>query len=210
MPNVRPIDSFELVGGSPALDFANSITSPGGTQRDAIDSYDALLRWAGRAGILSRAEGATLAERARLDPTRAANVVRSAQRKRRAIIEVFSAIAANRPPPKTMVRRVLAAYGAAVANAEATPDDTGARLTWLSDDLVAPLRIVDYDAGRLFLSGETSLVKECETCPWLFLDRSRNHSRRWCDMQVCGSRAKMRRYLGARRSVATKPAGRTR
>jgi len=210
MPAVRPIDSFDLVGGSPALDFANSITSPGGTRRDAIDSFDALLRWADRVRILTHTEQATLAERARSDPARAADVLRLAHRRRRAITEVFSAMAANRRPPETMVRHVLVAYGAAVANAEATPDETGARLTWPAEDLMAPLRIVDYDAGRLFLSGETSLIKECETCPWLFLDRSRNHSRRWCDMQVCGSRAKMRRYLGTRRSGAATPEGRTR
>jgi predicted RNA-binding Zn ribbon-like protein len=39
-------------------------------------------------------------------------------------------------------------------------------------------------------------------CGWLFLDRSRNGSRRWCAMEDCGTRAKIRK-LGERRRATT-------
>src|SRR5207302_22567 len=51
-------------------------------------------------------------------------------------------------------------------------------------------------AADLLVSGEAQRVRRCasETCDWLFLDTSRNHSRRWCDMSGCGNRAKARRH----------------
>jgi len=61
------------------------------------------------------------------------------------------------------------------------------------DDVLAP---VVESAAALLTSPDLSRVRECEseTCGWLFIDRSRNRSRRWCDMTVCGNRAKVRRH----------------
>ena len=44
------------------------------------------------------------------------------------------------------------------------------------------------------------LVRECgaSDCAWLFLDTSKNHHRRWCDMTRCGNRAKVRRFYARR------------
>jgi predicted RNA-binding Zn ribbon-like protein len=43
-------------------------------------------------------------------------------------------------------------------------------------------------------------VRRCADCPWLFVDRSRNHSRRWCDMADCGTEQKKQRYVARRRT----------
>ena len=55
-----------------------------------------------------------------------------------------------------------------------------------------PLRQVVDAAVILITSSDIYNVRECseKTCRWFFLDRSRNHSRRWCDMQLCGNRSK--------------------
>jgi predicted RNA-binding Zn ribbon-like protein len=47
-------------------------------------------------------------------------------------------------------------------------------------------------------------LKHCaaDDCGWLFLDRSRNHARRWCDMKVCGNNAKARRFYRRHRAAA--------
>jgi len=49
-----------------------------------------------------------------------------------------------------------------------------------------------------------SLLRECadDTCAWLFVDRTKNHSRRWCDMNTCGTRNKMREYRERQKRVA--------
>src|SRR5207249_84080 len=58
-------------------------------------------------------------------------------------------------------------------------------------------------AVDLLTSGERDRVKECAsaTCEWVFLDRSKNHSRRWCDMSDCGNRAKARRFHAKRQAA---------
>jgi predicted RNA-binding Zn ribbon-like protein len=58
--------------------------------------------------------------------------------------------------------------------------------------------------GLLELAAAGGRVRTCgdPACDWLFVDRSRNHSRQWCDMGTCGSRAKMARYRRRRRSAS--------
>ena len=67
---------------------------------------------------------------------------------------------------------------------------------WAGDDptLDRMLWPIAQSAADLLTSDELGSVKQCSGCSWLFVDRSRNHSRRWCDMRVCGNRAKARRY----------------
>ena len=64
------------------------------------------------------------------------------------------------------------------------------------DDLELPLWPIAYSAGILFPEIDPKRLKQCpsEDCGWLFMDRSKNASRRWCDMRTCGNRAKARRH----------------
>ncbi|HEY0767049.1 MAG TPA: CGNR zinc finger domain-containing protein, partial [Steroidobacteraceae bacterium] len=64
-----------------------------------------------------------------------------------------------------------------------------------------PVWILSQAASDLMLSDEVHRVRACgvETCRWLFLDTSKNHTRRWCNMKVCGNRVKARRFQARRR-----------
>jgi predicted RNA-binding Zn ribbon-like protein len=55
---------------------------------------------------------------------------------------------------------------------------------------------VARSAAELLISPERACVRECasETCTWLFVDTTKNHSRRWCDMNSCGNRYKVRKF----------------
>jgi predicted RNA-binding Zn ribbon-like protein len=74
--------------------------------------------------------------------------------------------------------------------------DTGIALGWEeSDALDVMLWPITRSAVELLTSDELDRVKQCGRCDWLFLDKSRNRSRRWCSMDACGNRIKMaRRY----------------
>lgn len=197
---LRTHASLELVGGALALDFANTINSRLEPIHDYLSTDDDLLAWAERVGVLPPADRARIARRRR-GGTAAARAARRRRRRREAVYRVFSAIAAGRLPPDDDLTAVLRAYAAALAAARLELVDGGFRPTWTTPrDAADVLRPVDASAGELLLSPEVELVKECPGCGWLFLDRSRNRSRRWCDMQVCGSRAKMRRYYAAHRA----------
>ncbi|WP_269933447.1 CGNR zinc finger domain-containing protein [Aminobacter sp. HY435] len=56
-------------------------------------------------------------------------------------------------------------------------------------------------ALSLLASGTISRLRICPNCRWLFLDRSRNGSRQWCDMAVCGNRQKAKRHYDRRKEV---------
>ena len=60
-------------------------------------------------------------------------------------------------------------------------------------------------ALRLLSEAESGRMKICGHCGWLFLDRSRNRSRTWCDMSVCGNREKASRHYRARRKRQDEP-----
>jgi predicted RNA-binding Zn ribbon-like protein len=62
--------------------------------------------------------------------------------------------------------------------------------------VVAPLWLLAQATEDFLLSEQSSQLRCCasETCRWLFLDASKNQTRRWCDMKVCGNRMKARRF----------------
>lgn len=80
----------------------------------------------------------------------------------------------------------------------------GAAFAWKwvgeGSNLAAPFWPIAIAAAELLASRDLALVRECRshTCRWLFLDTSKNHSRRWCDMGTCGNRLKARRYYRKR------------
>jgi predicted RNA-binding Zn ribbon-like protein len=65
-----------------------------------------------------------------------------------------------------------------------------------ADDLASPLAPVIQSAIELLTSPDVDRLRSCaaDTCEWLFLDTTKNRTRRWCDMKVCGNRAKVRRF----------------
>ena len=94
----------------------------------------------------------------------------------------------------TALARLVQRAGAAVERAELVRRESGFVLAWDGDHLERPLWPRAVSAVDLLRHGPLDRLKACEDCPWLFLDTSRNHSRRWCSMEDCGTRVKMRRY----------------
>ena len=85
-----------------------------------------------------------------------------------------------------------------MANLRLLPHEGHFDLEWDPDgsSLERPLWPIVRSAAELLTSGELARVHKCasDRCGWLFVDRSKNHSRRWCDMKECGNVAKVRRY----------------
>ena len=181
------IDDLALLGGDLALDFANTLVGPRDVppDRDFVGSYADLVTWARRTGALPAAArprgGAADLERARA--------------LREAIFDVFAAHATGRPPRRASLGSVLAAHADAVAHGSIEDGDW----VWAGRHPNRPVWPVAVAAVDLLRSDRLARVKLCGACRWLFLDRSRNRSRRWCTMDECGAQAKMRRYRAARR-----------
>jgi predicted RNA-binding Zn ribbon-like protein len=203
----RP-ERIEMGGSWVCLDFANTVDGrPTPVPQDPLRGYADLAAWAAQARVVSAREARALAERARRELAAAASALRQAVRLREAIYRVVAAVAGRRPPR---------AADLAVINAAVVGAHTRSRIVvrgggfarelegdrWALDRVLWP---VAQSVGDLLTSADLVAVRECAApdCGRLFVDTSRNRTRRWCDMRGCGNRAKVRRYYARWRNRAT-------
>jgi predicted RNA-binding Zn ribbon-like protein len=198
---VRNIDPspFQLLGGHPALDFVNTLDwrfRPSGSL-ELMNSYDDLLRFTEQCGLLNRREARQL--RAAAGPRVFRNVLVSGKRFREALATVLYNVVDNRPPSDISLR-LLSSFINKAQDAR-TLDWRKGRVTWAwilnnGRALELPLWKLSIEAATLLASNQSSKVSACSNpeCRWLFLDTSKNQSRRWCDMKLCGNRLKARRF----------------
>lgn len=193
-----------ILGGHLALDFANTVDDPLGPARyDHAADAAGLVAWARRIGVLDDAQTARLQAAAAVEPRRAAAVVRRAHRLRDALNDVFGAVLDGRPADEPWGRlRPFVAEAYAAAGLEPAPAGAAAWRWEPGDDLAVVLHPVAAAAAELLRSPDLVRLSRCARCPWLFLDRSRNHSRRWCDMGDCGQAQKIERIQAKRRRQA--------
>jgi predicted RNA-binding Zn ribbon-like protein len=191
--------SLHLIGGRLCLDFANT-SSGRGTDRllEQLRSYGDLVAWSAHAGLLEPADAAGLSAEAAVDPAAGQKVLRRALGLRDAVYEVFRTIAAGTSPPQSAVDAINEALEAALSHLRVTRGPRGFALGWMVDGpaLDRMLWPIARSAAELLSEGPLARVHQCPgpACGWLFLDASKNGKRRWCDMRVCGSRDKARRY----------------
>lgn len=201
----RADHDVEFVGGSLALDFANTL---GGTHtaptHEHLVEYADLVEFGRLAGSLSPTYARRLLDEAARQPARAASVLRRATSLREAIWRVFDAIAKEERADPSDLAALHEQELAALSHARLQQTGSGVTYGW-SDDLLLdrPLWAIARSAGDLLRSNDDlGRVRECgsATCEWLFIDKSRNHTRRWCDMKDCGNAAKVRRYRQRQRA----------
>jgi predicted RNA-binding Zn ribbon-like protein len=195
--------TFEMVGGRTCLDFANTASQRRlGPFKEKLESYEDLLVWAVQAEQLTEAEAGDLRQKAAADPAGAAAVLERSRALREAIYRIFTLRASGAELPAADLKLISEEYGRAAVNRVLTPSNVGVcTFEWHTHDaLDRPLWPVAVSATNLVASEDALRVKECatENCNWLFLDASKNRSRRWCEMKECGNRAKARRHYQRR------------
>ena len=197
--------SFEFTGGNPCLDFANT-TDDRGTDhpQEQLTDYARLLAWGAAAGVITRRTGEHLSRLAATAPASAVATLREGVRLREAIYEIFSSVAERRPLPEQALATLNQFARRAAGHAHVVHANRRFTSAWVDPDrhLDAVLWPVSRAAAELLVGRELDYVRQCAsaTCSWLFLDRSKNHRRRWCDMKVCGNRDKARRYYRRRQA----------
>lgn len=202
-PRRWPIDELELVGGELCLDFVNTASErEAGPFRERLWEYGDLVRWGELTGALDAATAKRLKQAAARKPVAAARVLEQARGLRESIYRVFRAWHRGESPATDDLALIGEAGAEATAAQRLVADADGFDVAWPETDaLERAWWPAATSAMALLLSADLPRVKECATgnCNWLFVDMSRNRSRRWCDMKECGNRAKARRHY-ARRS----------
>lgn len=193
-----------FVGGSPALDLVNTVNwTERGLERERLASYEDLVRWSELAGTITPEAARRIRATARRNPRGARFALARAHAVRDVLQRLFAAVAAGRLPDAEVLRQ----FNAMLAHAQGRLFvDQGSRTTgepafawrWrgMGEDPAAMLWPVLRSAAELLTSADTARVRMCagEDCGWMYVDRSRNGLRRWCEMRTCGNVAKARRH----------------
>ena len=193
-----------IVGGNVALDLLNTQNGAAGAEPedDVLTDYRDFLAWASHVRIITAPEERRLRRRAREEPAHAEAVFQRARETRAYLYDVFDAVAQGKPPARAELERMQRDEAEALTHGRLVAEDGLYRWSWAADqDLGRPLWPIVHAALNLVTDGPIDRVKGCASCRFLFLDESKNRSRRWCSMEDCGAEDKMRNYV-ARRSMA--------
>ena len=208
----RIVSTVPLAGGHLALDFVNTVgglrIEPPSPANELLDAYDDFAVWCARLGVVSERQAATLRAAARRDEREAQRALRRVRELRDELIyPLFCSLADGERPRAELLDRLRDEELAALTDARLVPRDAGSgrrarAMEWsfpTPRELTDPLRPIVHAAVELLTEGPLDRVKTCGNCRWLFVDQSRNHSRRWCSMDECGIQMKHARFVEQRR-----------
>ncbi len=193
-----------LIGGPLCLNFTNTAHGRGAPDHtDNLVDYAALIAWSKHAEAVGAGEADRLLAVAARHPRAAEAVRRRAIELRERLHRCFLALQRGGKPEPADLEGINQELTLALPHARLKPDDGG--FSWAWDDEPALDRMlwpIVRSATQLLTAPELPRVKQCagRGCSWLFLDTSKNGSRRWCEMEVCGSRAKARAYYARRKA----------
>jgi predicted RNA-binding Zn ribbon-like protein len=207
MGSVRQGRRFEFRGGLPCLDSVNTV---GWRLTDRpseyLRSYEDLLSWGRQAGLLVPEETEALSRQAMLDPEGAQETLSRALALREAIHRAISAVIVGETQDESELSAFNRELSIALSRLRVKPAGGTYGWDWSGADggppLDSPLWPVARSAAELLTSTKLGKVKVCagKGCGWVFLDESRNGSRRWCDSRDCGNRERVRRHLTRKRA----------
>ena len=194
--------NLALLGGELCLDFTNTVESrDGDPPHEFLRSYADLVAWGHHAGLLTSEEAQRLQQEAGSCPTEASGVLEHAISLRETLTQIFTAIVSDRPVDAEALTQLNAMLSQTLTRLQILPQQGGFVWDWRDSrgSLDRMLWPVIRSAAELLTSGQLDRLRQCGGCGWLFVDGSRSRTRRWCDMRVCGNRAKARRHYARQR-----------
>lgn len=190
--------SLDLVAGTLALNFTNTSSGRGTDQHlEHLRQAGDLVAWAQHAGLLTLDELAG-ARPLLADAAAAGGLLRAALTLREVVYRVFLALSRQRQPDAADLQALSLTHAATLARARLLAKSDGS-YAWrwsagegLAEAILGPTAL---SALALLQGLDPARVKQCSGlhCGWLFFDATKNRRRRWCEMSVCGNRAKQRR-----------------
>jgi predicted RNA-binding Zn ribbon-like protein len=198
--------SLDLIADDLALNFANTESGRGfPSHQNHFGEAGNVVEWLRHAKALRAVEADWLRIRVSERTDLAADLLARAIELREAIHDIGAALGRHAKPPGAALADLSALHARFMATAELAPGVMSCRWRWSmrNSPVEAALGPIALAAIRLFTEGDFHRIRECggHACGWLFYDRSKNNRRRWCEMEVCGNRAKQRRLAARRRGA---------
>jgi predicted RNA-binding Zn ribbon-like protein len=193
---------FELIGGHPALDLVNTLDwrfRESGTE-ELMLGYEDVLHFVRQSGLITVAEARRLSRE--VSESKGAKVTAAFLELREAAAELFYALLEEKAPSAAAIRMLEGIFARSRQDQRLMWRDS--KVVWelvRRSDAELPLHLLAMSTTELMSSDAMEMLRACSdpACRWLFLDTSKNHSRRWCDMKICGNRMKARRFKAQHR-----------
>ena len=190
----------ELKSGHPSLEFTNTVNNHASDQPgETLFKYEDVLDWAKRVGVLRTVQVDQLAQKAAGQSEKAIAVFAQSLELREVLYRIFVAKTKSKSPAQEDLTILNSVLSPIASSAHLVHHAGRFKWQWDIDEnaLELPLWLLALSAVDLLTSDDYQWVGQCadeDGCGWLFVDTSKNHSRRWCDINDCGNRAKQRRY----------------
>jgi predicted RNA-binding Zn ribbon-like protein len=201
-------------GGRLCLDYINTVEPrTGPVSREWLTGYPDLVEWARHGGLFDEAAAGALLRAAAARPAAAQTAFQTAIDLREGLFRPFAAIVDNTAPADADLEVLRRAFAVATQHGRLVPHAGGFDWSWdtalsagtsSADPLDRPWWPVAASAVELLTHGPLDRIKQCPTdegCSWLFVDATKNRSRRWCSMDDCGREVKARRQTDRRRAA---------
>ncbi|HKV37660.1 MAG TPA: ABATE domain-containing protein [Blastocatellia bacterium] len=179
---------FQFIAGNLALDFVNTVGNRLGAQRDYLFDTAELRRWVRLAGFLDT----------QAPPTLSKTKLPLVRQVREELYALFRPLAMSRGVTRRALHELNSRLSRTIGKRQLCCSQETVVWIWRTsrDDPDRVLAPVLLSAANLLVSRFRNQIRQCEgeSCGWLFLDRSKAGTRRWCSMTDCGNRVKVRRY----------------
>jgi len=188
---------YRDLSGHLALELVNTVDrTRGGPWIEMLEDYGDLVTWAEQGGLLAPTRARGL--RRRKGERRAAKVLSRARDLREAVYRILMERLGEEPARGDELAVLDTELERALPHRRLVRRGDDFAWEWEDDPgaLDAPLWPVAHALGELLVCEPRERLRLCasQTCLWIFLDTTRNGRRRWCDMSVCGNRAKVCAY----------------
>lgn len=203
MKENRQILEIRLDGGNLSLDFVNTIHDRYEEPlEDYLHNYLDLIIWAHFAQAINSSQKNRLLQRGRENQGKADQVYKDSIQLREAIYQCLVSLINRDEVPPVNMQVINQWLSKAFSNLELTQLDDSLVLDWRAENfgLESVLWPIIQSFADLVTSDDRDRIKQCSNCGWLFVDKSKNKSRRWCSMETCGNRVKAQRYANKTRA----------
>lgn len=208
MSEAKTIQTLRLDGGIACLNFVN--TKDNRSKDAGIDylhHYRHLLDLCERLEVMPPKTRQVLERLAKAYPDQAKQEFDKAIALRELIYRVLSQLVEKGKPPELELQQLSTQVANALSYLELhfEKNSREMKLIFTRPALEQPSWLMLQSVAELLTSKELSLLKKCPGCYWLFLDRSKNKSRKWCSMATCGDVSKVKHAYHRKKKEQKEP-----
>jgi predicted RNA-binding Zn ribbon-like protein len=203
MKENRQILEIRLDGGNLSLNFVNTIHDRYEEPlEDYLHNYLDLITWANFADAINSSQKKRLLQRSRENQEEANQVYKDSIQLREAIYQCVVSLINRDEVPAVNMQVINQWVSKAFSNLELAQLDNSFVLDWKAENsgLESVLWPIIRSFADLVTSDDRGRIKQCSNCGWVFVDNSKNKSRRWCSMETCGNRVKAQRHADKTRT----------